>query len=200
MKRILSSPLTLAMVAALTTGWHIHAAESEGRVDFGKFALPPAGGEFVEVNISSNLIAMAARLVEKAEPDAENMLRGVHAVRVNVLGVTEENRADLEGRIQQIRDELDRRGWERVVTARKEKDDVRVYFKTLGEKVVQGVVVTVIKEGKEAVFINVAGDIRPEQLAELGEKLKLKELEEAGRKVKQAQKRSAKRPETDEQH
>jgi hypothetical protein len=199
MNRILSHSHLLALVAALAAGWRTQAAEAEGFADFGKFTLPPAGGEFVQVNVSSNLIAIAARLVEKAEPDAAKMLRGVRAVRVNVLGVTPENRADLEERIKQVRTDLDTRGWECVVTARKEKDDVCVYLKTQGEEVVKGLVVTAMKDGKQAAFINVAGDIRPDQLAELGEKLKLKELEQAGRKLKQPEKRKTKRPEPAEE-
>ena len=198
MKRIVPHTLCIVLIAAAATGWRAHAADTSGFADFGKLT-PPTGGDYVEVNVSSNLIAIAARLVEKAEPDAAKMLRGVRSVRVNVLGVNSDNRAELEGRIQQVRADLDSRGWERVVVARKEKDDVCVYLKTQGDEVVQGVVVTAIKEGKEAAFINVAGDIRPDQLAELGEKLKVKELQEAGQQLKKAKQDKGERPARDQQ-
>ncbi len=53
MKHFTSFVAALALLSAgLTAG---HAAETfpPGQVDFGKFAPPGAGGEFVEVNLSS---------------------------------------------------------------------------------------------------------------------------------------------------
>ena len=45
-----------------------------GQVDFGTFAPPGGGGEFVEVNLSSGLISLAAQFVEKQEPDVAQVL------------------------------------------------------------------------------------------------------------------------------
>ena len=45
-------------------------AESPGVVDFGKFTAPGKGGEFVEVNVRSNLLTFAAQLVEKLKFEA----------------------------------------------------------------------------------------------------------------------------------
>ena len=127
--RILKPVALCAILAASLLAPAAQAASTAELVDFGKFEPPASGGEFVEVNIRSNLISLAARLAEKHEPDAAALLRSVHSVRVNVVGVDSENRPALQQRIQQVRTDLEAKGWERVVTARKDQDDVAVYLK-----------------------------------------------------------------------
>ena len=177
-------PLFGATLLSLSVGTGFAADQPlPGYVDFGKFT-PAAGGEFVEVNVNNNLICMAAKFVEKQQPDVAKMLRGIQRVRVNVIGLNDQNRADLEQRVKTIRENLDQQGWQRVVTAVQAKEDVGVYLKTRGEEAVEGLVVTVIDGGQEAVFINVVGDIRPDKLAELGEKLNIEPLKKLGGELK----------------
>src|ERR1044071_540828 len=151
-----------------------------GQVDFGKFSPPGAGGEFVEVNLSSSLISLAARFLEKDEPEVARLLNSGQLVHVNVIGLNDENRTDIEKRAQKMRKELDSKGWERVVTAQKDDQDVGIYLKTKGKDTVQGVVVLVTEANREAVFVNIVGDIKPEQLALLGDRLHIDPLKQIG--------------------
>jgi hypothetical protein len=159
-------------------------AESPGVVDFGKFTPPGKGSEFVEVNIRSNLLNFAALLVEKEEPEAAKLLRSVQLIRVNVVGLTDANRDELQKRVQGIRQDLEGRGWERNVNVQGNKgEDVGVYTQTQGGTALAGVAVTVI-DPKNVVLVNVVGDIRPEQIVALGEKLDIKPLKEIKGAVK----------------
>jgi len=178
MKKILCHPFTLALVAAIVC---LSAqAESPGLVDFGKFTAPGKGGEFVEVNIRSNLLTFAAQLVEKEQPDAAKLLRSVQLVRVNVVGLTDENREELQKRIQKIRQDLEGRGWERNVNVQgKDGEDVGVYTQTSGGTALAGVAVTVVDK-EHVVLVNVVGDIKPEQIVALGEALNINPLKEIG--------------------
>ena len=74
-----------------------------GYVDLGTFSPPDNGGQFVEVKITSGLINIAARLIEKAEPEAAKLLRGIQMVRVNVIGLSENNSAEIIERVKKIR-------------------------------------------------------------------------------------------------
>lgn len=182
MKKLLYRPLTLALVTA-SLCLSAHAA-SPGLVDFGKFTPPGKGSEFVEVNVRSNLLAFAALLVEKEQPDAARLLRSVQLVRLNVVGLTDENREELQKRIQTIRQDLEGRGWDRNVNVQgKDGEDVGVYTQTSGGTTLAGVVVTVV-DAQQVVLVNVVGDIKPEQIVALGEALNINPLKEIGAATK----------------
>jgi hypothetical protein len=183
MKHSLCRPFVLAFATA-SLSFSAHA-ESPGIVDFGKFTPPAKGGEFVEVQVRSNLLNFAAQLVEKEQPEAAKLLRNVQLVRVNVVGLTDENREEMQKRVEKIRQDLEGRGWERNVNVQgKDGEDVGVYTQTRGGETLAGVAVTVI-EPKNMVLVNVVGDIRPEQITALGESLNIKPLKELGGAIKQ---------------
>jgi hypothetical protein len=149
-------------------------AEDAGFVDFG--TLNPTGeNQFVEVNIKSNLIAMVAALTKKTEPEVTQVIEGLKQIRVNVLGLTKENRDDMKKRITGIRETLDKTGWERIVTAIEKNQDIGVFLKTKDAKTVEGICVTVVDKD-QVVLINVVGNIQPEKLAVVGERFDLEPL------------------------
>ena len=159
------------------------AENSAGQVDFGTFTPPGNGNEFVEIQIRSNLLSLAAQLVDKQQPDAAKLIRSVESIHVNVVGLDDSNRADLEKRVQSIRHDLEARGWERNVAVQKEGKDVGIYTRTRGGEALAGLVITVVEPKKEVVLINIVGDIKPEQVAALGEKLNIKPLKEAAESI-----------------
>ena len=164
-----------AALAAATMMTAVQAASGDGLIDLGKFT-PTPGAQFVEVNINSNLIAMVTNFAKKAEPEVAEILQGLKSIRVNVLGLNEDNREEIQERIAAVRSQLDKSGWDRVVTVIDKADDVGVYIKTKGADVVEGVVVTVLSGKSEAVFVNIVGDIRPDRLATVGERFNIEPL------------------------
>lgn len=172
MKNLLRVSAAIAAVTLMTT---VRAAGGPGEIDLGEFT-PTPGAQFVEVNINSNLIAMVTNFAKKAEPEVAQVLEGLKSVRVNVLGLTDENRADIQEKITTLRSQLEKSGWDRVVTVMDKAEDVGVYIKTKGADVVEGVVVTVLDGKNEAVFVNIVGDIRPDRLATVGERFNIEPL------------------------
>ena len=190
MKRLLSLAIGAATLLAMNTA--LFAADLlPGQVDFGSFSPPAGGGEFIEVNLPTSLISLGARLVEKDEPDVAQLLKGIKLVRVNVLALDDDNRSDIQKRAQKVRKELTGKGWERIVVAQQKDQDVAVYIKMTDSGAVQGLT-AVVMDGKEhAVFVNVVGDIKPEQLAMLGEKLHIDPLKHIGRETEKSEKKSS---------
>ena len=167
------------MLATASLALTAHA-EPSGAVDFGQFTPQGKGSEFVEVQIRSNLLNFAAQLVEKEQPDAAKLLRNVQLVRVNVVGLTDENREEMHKRVQKIRQDLEAGGWERNVNVQgKDGEDVGVYTQTRGGQTLAGIAVTVM-DPQNMVLVNVVGDIRPEQISALGESLNIKPLKDIG--------------------
>jgi hypothetical protein len=186
MKQSIQSTLVIAAVMALLSLGVRAETSSAGFVDFGKFSPASSGREFIEVQIKKNLISMVARLAQKQEPEVAELVRGIEQVRVNVIGLDDQNRAEVEQRVEKIHGELETKGWERIVTVQEQKENVRVYVKTRGEEAVEGIVVTILDSKQEAILINVVGNVKPEQLATVGERFDVEPLKKIGKPVKKS--------------
>jgi len=126
------------------------------------------------------MIAMAMQLAGKGQPDFAEALSELHSIRVNLVGLEDQNREQVTARMKSVRDELDAGGWQPIVKVQEKKEDVGIYVKTRGKRGVERLVITVLACRKEAVFINIAGDIRIKKLAALGDKLSLGALKKVG--------------------
>jgi len=192
----MKSLITLMSGAALVTALqlNIQAETLPGQVDFGQFSPPTSGGQFVEVNVPSSLIALASHFVEKQEPDVADLLTSLKMVKVHVIGMDESNKSGLQERVQSVRKQLSGGGWERLVTALDKQQDVGVYLKMGPKESVQGIAVTVLEGDKQAVFVNIVGDLKADQLTKLGDRihkigdqLHIDPLKEVGLRIEQDQ-------------
>ncbi len=179
MKTMLRKSLALVLLSAALP-LAAQDPSSPGQVDFGTFEPPGSGGQFVEINIKGELIGFAARLTERHEPKIAELIRTLKGLRVNVIGVDDSNRDTLAQRIRALRSNLSERGWERIVTVQENGQDVGVYLKHGAEDTIEGVVITVLDGNKEAVFVNVVGNIQPDRIVALGEQLNILPLKKAG--------------------
>src|SRR5436190_10975144 len=163
----------LLLVAALFA-----QEKSPGFVDFGKLpsSVVADSGEQVEVNLGRAIFAISAKFFDKSEPEVAALLRGLHQLQVNVVGMADDNRPGIQEHIRKLRVELAGKGWERIVSVKDGKDDVAIFLKTRGEEAVEGLVITVLDGSKEAVLVNIVGNIKPEQVAILGEKMNIEPL------------------------
>ncbi len=168
----------LTAVSALALAALSARAADPGYLDPGAFKIA-AGCEFVEVNLHMPMLKLAALFVGHDDPEAAALIRNLKHVRVNVIGYDESNRTETADRVQAIRAELAAQGWTQMVTVRQNcsAEDVAIYVKSRGEEAIDGIVVTVFDPAKhEAVFVNIVGNIKPEQLASLGRGLRIDHL------------------------
>ena len=178
-----SLPALAIGLTAILTFTATADATVPGRVDFGHFTAPSKGGEFVEVNLKGNLLSIAAKFAEKSDPEISKLVKSVSAIRVNVIGLDDRNRADTEARVEEIRRQLFKDGWERTVVAQEPDHDVGIFLKTRGEESVEGIVVTVVDAHQQVVLVNIVGDIRPEKLAEVGERFGIDPIKQLGKSM-----------------
>lgn len=176
--RHMNNRIKLFTVATLAVAFALpgFAAQNPGEVDFG--SMPSAKGrQFVEINLQPNLISFAAKIVNKQEPEVAELLKNIKQVRVNVVGLDDSNRESVDQKMQAVRADLESRGWTQVVTVRDENgENVNIHIMTGEDDAIQGLVVTVIDGGKEAVFVNIVGKIDPDQIAEIANRFDIEPL------------------------
>lgn len=190
--RRLAQSLSLSALCVSLVSTAYAADHSPGFVDFGKLVPSSTSDQFVEVQLHGALLKLAAQVSKKNEPEVADLLSGIERVRVNVVGLGEDNRAEITQRVKHIRAELAGNGWDQVVQAKEAKSDVSVYLKSTQQEVVQGIVVTIMEGGREAVLINVVGNIRLDQLGKLGERLNLDPLKNLEGTLRQPKNEGAK--------
>jgi hypothetical protein len=115
-----------------------------------------------------NMFGTAAK---GADQELASGLAGITNVRVRVYeGITEGGQDDLLQFVEDTSRTLERAGWKSVVRVNEDGERVRIFVKLAAaganKGTFEGVTLMVVDTGasEEAVFINVAGTIRPEQL------------------------------------
>lgn len=161
------------------------AADEPGYVDIGDL-VPSSRGEFVEVNLSPALLKFAARIAKRHEPDAAQIVGDIKRLRINVVDLDDGNREETIAKIEAVRAKLERQGWTRMVTVRErdDGDNVAVFAKMQSEDVIDGLVVTVIDRGGQAVFVNLVGNISADKIGALADKYDIEPLRKVKVKVR----------------
>lgn len=159
MKKLLIGAAATMAVLALPILADTPMEEKPGYVDFGELA-SAYGDPRVKVNIGSNLLRLAS-VVKHDNPAAGAALRDMEAVRVHVYD-THGDTAPAAERMDDVRETLTADTWERIVEVREEDKQVDIYLK-YDEERIHGLTVMAV-DHEEAVFVNVLGDINPEEL------------------------------------
>ncbi len=186
----LTSIARAALLSALIPISPLLADTPSGQVEFGTFepSKSRGGAEFVEINLKGPLLEMATKFAGKQDPELTKLVESLKCVRVNVVGLGDDNRSDVRKRLGEIRAQLDSGGWDKIVNVQDKGDNVTVHVKTRGKEAVEGIVVLVEDHGKEAVLVNVVGDVKPEQLEKLATRLGIEPLRQAAESISKEKK------------
>ena len=129
----------------------------------------------VEIDLTEALLAMAGKIVHGSDPELSDVLSKLKLVRVQKFALEEREIEDVEKKVSDMASRLEKDGWMRVVRVREEADRVHVYFK-LSDGLLQGITVMAIENWDTAAFVNIVGEIDPEQIGRLGAKFNIDEL------------------------
>ena len=162
----------IAGAAALALGLSgfVHA---DGQIDFADLSAY-YGEPSVEVNLTASLMKMIGSFAKSEEPEVGEILAKLESIKVRVYDLN----GDLDkavGTLEQVASELKADNWDTLVTVNNNEDNqkVRVLSKSTNE-VIDGVVVMVVSpedDAGEAVFINIVGEINPDEIAKVTETL-----------------------------
>lgn len=138
-------------------------AAAQGAFDFGD--IPGVdGAPTVDVNLNQTMIGFARALVTESNPEAAELLAGLRGIRVRVYNSLDNTR-QFNNFINDVTEELEDTGWQRVVFAEDGGSKVRMHMR-MTEEAVSGLTVMVVDES-EAIFLNIDGTITASDLGKL---------------------------------
>jgi len=167
------------LVATSILGSTVKAGTAAGSVDANQFVPENIEGGRITVELKGALLNIATRIAAHQEPEAAALLGSLREIRVNVIDLNKNKAEEVTQHFQAGRKHLEGSGWARVVSVQENGDDVAIHAKTRGEDSVEGLCISILGADKQAVFVNLVGDLRPEQLAKLGGRLDLPGIQKA---------------------
>jgi hypothetical protein len=148
-----------------------------GYVDFGNMVEFENSTGVTEVTLDEDLLSTLAEISTEEDPNVMAVLNGLKLVKANVYEVNEDNKEDLQSKINSIDSKLSGTNWKRIVKTRNENEISNIYIKQGSNKKIVGLVVTSLDSSGEAAFVNIVGTIDLATIGKLGKKFDIPQLE-----------------------
>lgn len=151
--------------------------DDPGYVDFEALGLVQADEVNLRVSLFGPILRLVAEATRQDEPGFSELLDKLRAIRADLYDVAPDRRADLRRRTTETARLLERRGWQTVVEVRSQEGDLS-YIQTRSDgATISGLSVMFIEPDGSAGFINIVGDVSPEELGRLGRTFHIEPLE-----------------------
>ncbi len=147
-----------------------------GYVDFSTLTAIAATEPTVEISLKAPLLNMITNLIRNQDDEAADFISKLIRVTVNVFESDDIDVDQLASSMSAIAEDLDSKGWDRVVRVREDESHIDIYFR-LGDDsdVIYGIAIMIAGPG-ETVLVNIVGDISTDDISALGRRFELDEL------------------------
>jgi len=130
----------------------------------------------LEVNVEGALLRLAASAAKYEDEELADVLYKLKSIQVRGFPTYGPVPDELRDRRDALARRLQKEGWDSVVRVRKHDQSVDVFARMAGEKIAGLVVVAVKNDDDETVFVNIVGDIDPDQIGRIGRRFNIEEL------------------------
>ena len=130
----------------------------------------PGGEGSFRISLYGPILRLVAEATRGEEPGFSELLSNLRAIRAEIFSPSDWQENDLRRRTVETARELERRGWQTVVEVRSGEGDlsfIQTRTRPDGERIF-GLAVMFVEPGGSAGFINIVGDVSPEELGRLG--------------------------------
>lgn len=153
---------------------NINYTQEKGYIDFKEFDFFKDKEKKVEVFLNGPLLKFAAKTTAESDPETTKLLENLKLINVNVFEINNGQSQEVESIINDISNKLSTKNWWRIVRVKDKGEHVEI-FTLLSDEKFEGLVIMVLNK-KEAVFVNIVGDIKPTQLGKLSGKFNIPNL------------------------
>ena len=151
-------------------------SKEPGYIEFGDMSSLESGEMVAEVLLEDNILKMVAKLTQNKEPELSSLVSGIKLIKVNVFEVTSDNRSSIKSKMKSIQNDIEGKGWDRIVRMKDKNEAADVYIKASDDGII-GLLVMSLDENDEAAFVNIVGNINLETIGKLGEKFDIPSLD-----------------------
>ncbi len=130
----------------------------------------------IEVNLKGALLRMVASASRRDDPEFARLLLKLKAIHVRGYDLSRAQADEVERFTSGFSRRLEGRGWETVARVREDGERVDMLVHTDGETIAGLVVLVVSPEDDESIFVNIVGDIDPEEIGRIGSKFDIDAL------------------------
>jgi hypothetical protein len=174
--------LSLVLLLSVFTSAAIAADRSvenlPGYVDFSELRTLANVEPIVEISLKAPLLNMVTNLVRNEDAEAAEFISKLFRVTVNVFESDAIDVAAIADSMNVISQDLDSKGWDRVVRVRDQEEHVDIYFRFSDQADrIQGIAIMVAEPG-DTVLVNIVGDISVDDISALGKRFDIDELAE----------------------
>ena len=129
------------------------------------------------VNVKGALLDLVAEASRYEDPDLADLLRKLKSVQVRGYDMSWTDFDEVQGRIKVLARRLEAQGWDTIIRVREDDEDINIHVR-VDDGAIAGMVVMVVAPGDdETVFVNIVGEIDPEQIGRLGRKFDIEPLD-----------------------
>jgi len=130
----------------------------------------------IVVNVKGALLNLVAEASRYEDPELADLLRKLKSIQVRGFDLRWSDFEDVQRRATALSRRLESRGWDTVVRVRDEEEYVDIHVRVEGGTIAGMVVMVVSPDEDETVFVNIVGQIDPEQIGRLGRKFDIEPL------------------------
>jgi hypothetical protein len=134
---------------------------------------------WLEVNIKGALLKLVAEASRYEDPELTRLLLKLKAIEVRGYPLSWSQYDAVERRTSELARTLEDQGWDTVARVRERNERTDVYLKVV-DGAIAGMAVMVLEPGSDdgAVFVNIVGEIDPEEIGRLGSKFNIGPLQD----------------------
>ena len=164
MKRLFMSKFVIGLFCTLIAV-PVMAQEDElknlaGYVDFGDLSAT-YGEPKITINLGGTMLNFVSMMSNSESPETSEMISKLKGIRVQIYSL-DENVDAARDQFGKTKSALKSSGWEPIVQVNEDDEQVLVYMK-MEDGNMEGMTVMVVDD-EEAVFVNVIGQLNPEEL------------------------------------
>jgi hypothetical protein len=135
-----------------------------GYVDFGELT-KVYGEPKVNISIGGSLLGFVGAMAKHEDPEAAAIFSKLKGVRVSVFSTDEIGADAALSQVSHVKSSLRSSDWEPIVQVNEDDEQVQIFMKMSGN-MMDGLTLMAV-DSEEAVFINVIGQLDPDELAQV---------------------------------